>query len=90
MKFRALRIQNSQSFCMAYQQLPQAIQKKVDRQLAYLAADITHPGLRSKKMTDMKGIWEARIDSRYRFTFELSGGVVRLRTVGTHDIYQRP
>ncbi len=74
-------------FVNGYEILPQSIQKKVDRHLGYLAQDIAYPGLRARKMADRDGIWEARVDRRYRFTFELSQGIIHLRAVGTHDIY---
>jgi mRNA-degrading endonuclease RelE of RelBE toxin-antitoxin system len=82
--------QFAQAFTEAYTRLPRRIQRKVDRQLHYLARDITHPGLRVRKMIHMNGIWEARVDHRYRLTFELLDGKIYLRTVGRHDIYQRP
>ena len=80
----------SPSFNSAYRQLPTHIRHKVDRQIQTLVSNFTHPGLRARKMIHMGGIWEARVDRHYRFTFERDGSVILLRTVGTHDIYQRP
>ncbi len=86
----ATKLEYTRGFLESYSHLPQFIQKKVKRHLDYLAQDITHMSLRTRKMADLDGIWEARIDSRYRFTFDLSDGYIRLRALGTHDIYQRP
>lgn len=91
MSYQHQVFQFTQTFVKAYKQLPRAIQRKVKRQLRFLAQDITHPGLRAKKMIDTKGnIWEARIDGRYRVTFCKSGNTIHLRAIGKHDIYQRP
>lgn len=85
-----VKLEATPSFLKAYRQLPSSIQKKVDRNLQFLLNDITHPGLQAKKMTGMGGIWEARVDLHYRFTFEFSSGVICLRTVGSHEILDHP
>lgn len=75
-----------------FRHLPQTIQDKLTRQLKTLAEyGITHPGLSVRKMTSVsEEIWEARIDIHFRFTFEVNGGNVLLRRVGTHEIYRNP
>jgi mRNA-degrading endonuclease RelE of RelBE toxin-antitoxin system len=77
-------------FVRMYAKLPPAIRKKVDRQLFNLAQDIRHPALYARKMTGVGDIWEARVNSHYRMTFQITDNVIILRKVGTHDIYRNP
>lgn len=90
MNGKTIELEFTKHFRKAYSQLPKSIQTKVDRQLRILSLDRTHPGLRIRKMTDMGGIFEGRIDARFRFTFQKANGVIYLRELGTHNIYQRP
>lgn len=76
-------------FKKLYKRLPQAIQKKVKRQLNILAQDIRHPSLGVKKMENKKNIWEARVDIQYRITFKMQRETITLRAVGTHEIYRK-
>jgi len=85
--FRHQRIEYAATFIEAYQRLPQATQKKTNRQLQLLVQDITYPSLHIHKMTDMGCIWEGRIDYSTRFTFERRGVVIYL---GNHGIYLNP
>ena len=80
----------SSQFQKQYKRLPQAVKKKLNRQLKLLLTDYRHGSLASKKMTNQKNIWEARIDKHHRFTFTLAGEQIILRAVGTHEIYRNP
>jgi mRNA-degrading endonuclease RelE of RelBE toxin-antitoxin system len=72
-------------FRKAYQDLPENLQKKVDKQLRLLLRDFNHPSLQTKKIKGTKGIWEARVDHSHRFTFEIADETLFLRVVGNHD-----
>lgn len=72
-------------FKKSYKSLPESIQTKVDRQLATLEANFSHPSLRTKKIKGSGGIWEARVNDFYRMTFEIMDDVIYLRVVGNHD-----
>jgi mRNA-degrading endonuclease RelE of RelBE toxin-antitoxin system len=76
------------SFLEAYRRLPQSIQRKVDYRINLLAQNIGHPGLRARKVTGVTGIYEARVDRRYRLLYERLPGVLHFRSLGTHQIYQ--
>ena len=80
-----MKIRAYQRFGRAYRELPAAIQKKTDRQIRILSEDMMHPSLHAKKIKGKEAIWEARVDIRYRLTFENVGDTLFLRVVGNHD-----
>ncbi len=69
-----------------YARLPAVVQRRVDKALRLLEADLQHPSLRVKKMRGIENRWEARVSLKYRFTFTLAGDVCQLLQVGAHDI----
>jgi mRNA-degrading endonuclease RelE of RelBE toxin-antitoxin system len=77
-------------FKRLYRKLPQSQKTKLNRQLELLAQDMGHPSLGTKKMVNQPDVWEARIDIRHRFTFNVVGDRIILRAVGTHRIYRKP
>ena len=48
---------------------PIAVQKKFQKQLMFLLADIRHPSLHAKKYDESRAIWQARVDKDFRFYF---------------------
>jgi mRNA-degrading endonuclease RelE of RelBE toxin-antitoxin system len=80
----------TKNFVRDYRKLPQGIQQTVDKQLEFLLENAKHPSLNVKKMNDPRNIWEGRVTSGYRFTFQIEGDVYILRKVGTHDILKKP
>ena len=80
----------TKNFVRDYRKLPQEIQQTVDKQLEFLLENAKHPSLNVKKMNDPRNIWEGRVTSGYRFTFQIEGDVYILRKVGTHDILKKP
>lgn len=79
-------IQFTVRFVKQYEQLPKAIQRKVDKALRLLDADFRHPGLRSHPVGGMEGIFEAYVDVKYRMTFERYGNIFLMRNVDNHDV----
>jgi len=73
-----------------YEELPEKIQRLVDRKLDLLLRNPYHPSLRIKKMHDPREIWEGRITRGYRFTFQIKSDLYILRRVGAHDILKTP
>ena len=73
-----------------YAELPGEVKDIADKQFKLLLQNSKHPSLRIKKMEDPRGIWEGRITKRYRFTFQVQGGIYILRRIGTHDILRTP
>jgi mRNA-degrading endonuclease RelE of RelBE toxin-antitoxin system len=78
-------IQFTERFRNAYLALPPAIQRKADKTLVLLDANPRHPSLQTKPVRGAPGIYEARVDQRYRLTYERRGDVFVLRNVGGHD-----
>ncbi|HLE15424.1 MAG TPA: hypothetical protein VI776_11790 [Anaerolineales bacterium] len=79
-------IELTDSFKKSYRQLPPDIRNKVEKALRLLATDPRHPSLQSKPIEGAPGIFEARVNHRYRMTYErLAGDVLRMRVVGRHD-----
>ena len=73
-------------FKSAFTELPDSINKKVQKAIRLLANDPRHPSLQTKPIQGAKGIYEARADRAYRMTNErLPGDVLRMRVVGKHD-----
>lgn len=86
-----MRVLAYERFRTSYQRLPRAVQRKVDKQLAFLTANPRHPSLQVKPIQGVQGLWEARVDLHYRMTFEVIGEVIYLRVVGNHDeVLRRP
>jgi len=64
-------------FVKLYQNLPQQIQEKFDKQLVLLLENPRHPSLRVKKTKGQsEDIFEARISRGYRFTLKLKEIVI--------------
>lgn len=84
-----MKISYTESFKRNYKKLPKLLQKKADRILILLEADLGHPSIRAKKIQGAGDIWEGRIDKFHRFTFEINEGEILLRSIGEHDITKR-
>ena len=72
-------------FKKAYKRLPRPIQSKVKKALRLLDEDQQYPSLRVKRIQGTDGLYEGRIDHKYRFSFEFDGDDIQLRTVNNHD-----
>ncbi len=66
-------------------ELPVEIAEKFWKQLELLLQNPRHPSLHTKKIRRKRGVWEARVDQKYRFTFHYESGVIVLRAIGNHD-----
>ena len=72
-------------FRKAYRKLPTNIQDKAKKALRFLDEDPRHPSLRVRKIQGTDDIFEARIDRKYRLSFQFSGDDKILRNVDNHD-----
>ena len=84
-----MRLGRTDSFKSSYKKLPKFVQKKADRILTLLAADLRHPSIRAKKIQGTRDIWEGRVDKFHRFTFEIKADEIILRSIGSHDITKK-
>jgi len=64
--------------------LPKNIQEKTRKQFYYLIDDYRHPSLKTSKMRG-RGVFEARIDLHYRFSFVIEREQILVLTIGQHD-----
>lgn len=83
----------SNRYKRAFRALPDRIKQELQDTLEDLCKDPIRPGRRVSKMRGHHNpdIWEARLNSEYRLTFSIDdAGVVTLRNIGTHQIYDNP
>lgn len=69
----------------SYENAPPYIQRAFDRRIALLLKNLRHPSLRAKKYDEARGIWQARVDGRWRFYFTIEGDAYHL-----HDMIAHP
>lgn len=80
------KIKFTRRFLKSFAHLPRPVQEKIKKQLALLAENPRHPSLQTKPIQGAPGIYEARVDSDYRFTYERDADdTLVLRVVGKHD-----
>jgi len=79
------KLKSSKSFDKDIGNLPPNIKKLLEKQLGFLMDDPFHPSLKTEKIDKKRGIWAARVNIKYRFTFTMVGDVYFLRRVGDHD-----
>ena len=85
-----MRIERTERFKRNFQALPEAIQRRAEKQLVRFLQNPRHPSLRIKKMRGPQDIWEGRITQSYRFTFQIREETCILRRIGTHEILVTP
>jgi len=85
-----MKLKSTPTFDKNYQSLPMMIQKRTDEKLQLLLSNPQHPSLQIKKMKGVGEIWEGRVTTSYRFTFQIEGDTYILRKVGTHEILKKP
>lgn len=77
------------------------LRKKVVKTLAMLEANPLHPGLHLERITNDSSAWSARVDSRYRLSFDPCGylpagnpdwgaALTLLRILEHDDLYKSP
>ena len=85
-----MTIKTTSKFEKDFAALPEIIKKRAERQLAFFLENPNYPSLQTKKMIGHLNIWEGRISSSYRFTFNVIEECYILRRIGTHDILKTP
>jgi mRNA-degrading endonuclease RelE of RelBE toxin-antitoxin system len=81
-----LRLTRTERFKKSVLELDVRTREKLRKQLEILISNPRHPSLGIKKIKGTKTIFEARVNDRYRFTFEYGEkGEIILRVVGTHN-----
>lgn len=67
-----------------FTKLPEKLKQKTRKQFHFLLDNYNHPSLRIRKMSGV-GIFEARIDRGYRFTFMIIDSELFILSIGQHD-----
>lgn len=67
-----------------YEALTPALQRRMDKQLAFLLQNFLHPSLRSKKYDEGRNVWQARVNDDYRFYFTIYGDTYAIVTIRKH------
>lgn len=79
-----MKLDRTPHFLRAYYKAPKQIQKAFGKQVRLLMQDLHHPSLRAKKYDEAKDIWQARVNSDWRFYFKIVGDVFRLEEIRRH------
>jgi len=85
-----MNISTTKKFDKKFKKLSSKTQKAFQKQIGFLLSGNNHPSLNLKKMQGQINIWECRINKSYRFTFQINQKMIILRTIGTHDILNKP
>ena len=74
-------------FAQAAMRLAKEARAKLPKALKLLAEDYRHPGLQTKRIQGLgdREIFEALLDQKVRFTFQIQGDVLILRNIDAHD-----
>ena len=62
----------------SYEAAPGQVRKAFDKQTRLLAENLRHPPLRAKKYGEARGVWQARVNSDWRFYFTIEGDVYNI------------
>jgi mRNA interferase RelE/StbE len=82
----SLKLARTERFKKSVLELDGRAREKLRKQLEILISSPRHPSLRIKKIKGTRTIFEARVNDRYRFTFEYGEkGEIVLRVVGPHN-----
>ena len=71
-------------FKREFRKFPAKVKRAFNKQAAYLAQDIRHPSLRSKKYDEATAVWQARVTGTVRFYFRIEGDTYRLLNIRNH------
>ena len=82
-----MRIILTAEFVSRYDDLPEKIQAKAEKQEKYFRENPFHPSLHTEKLEPRhKEVWSIRVDRRYRIAFRfIDGDTALFLTVGPHD-----
>jgi len=74
----------SNRFIRQYHALSPERKAKFDKQLGFLLINLRHPSLRAKKYDEVRDIWQARVDGRYRFYFQIDCETYKILSIIPH------
>jgi hypothetical protein len=68
----------------SYEEAPLEIRKRCDKQILFPSHDIRHPSLRAKKYDREEGVWQVRVNRKWRFYFTIDGDAYTMIDVIPH------
>jgi mRNA-degrading endonuclease RelE of RelBE toxin-antitoxin system len=71
-------------FRRSYQHAPASVQRAFDRRAMFLLENIRHPSLRAKKYDETRDLWQARVNSAWRFYFQIEDDTYMLLDIIPH------
>jgi mRNA-degrading endonuclease RelE of RelBE toxin-antitoxin system len=79
-----MRIELTRRADKDYRNLPQILQKQVDKQLGFLQDNLRHPSLDAKKYGGTDDVWQGRLNRDYRFYFRIVDDTYRILMIIAH------
>lgn len=86
-------VKTSRHFKKEFKKLPVDIKESAKKKLRFLLDNLSHPGLRVKKVMgyhEEPPIMEMSLNMSFRITFQVFPDFIYLRHVGTHEIFRHP
>jgi plasmid maintenance system killer protein len=68
-----MQLHYTERFRRSYLGAPGPIRRALDRRVELLVHNLRHPSLRAKKYDEARDIWQARVNSDWRFYFRIEG-----------------
>ena len=79
-----MRLDYSPQFLRSWDKVPLQVQRRFEKQSAFLLENLRHPSLRAKKYDEARDIWQARVDRAWRFYFQIRGDTYYLLNITPH------
>jgi mRNA-degrading endonuclease RelE of RelBE toxin-antitoxin system len=79
-----MRLDYSPQFLRSWNKAPLQVQRRFEKQAAFLLENLRHPSLRAKKYDEARDIWQARVDGSWRFYFQIRGDTYDLLNITPH------
>lgn len=67
-----------------YETLSMERKAKFDKQVDFLSSDLRHPSLHAKKYDEAQNVWQARVNSHYRFYFKIESDAYKILSIIPH------
>jgi mRNA-degrading endonuclease RelE of RelBE toxin-antitoxin system len=68
----------------ALEAAPADVRKAFFKQVTFLAHNLSHPSLHTKKYNEAEDLWQARVSRDWRFYFNIAGDTYIIRDIIRH------
>ncbi|TSC55917.1 MAG: hypothetical protein Greene071421_580 [Parcubacteria group bacterium Greene0714_21] len=79
-----MKVRFAEPFSRAYTKLSHQTKQNFEKQLKFLIRNLRHPSLHAKKYNEANDVWQARVDSKYRFYFQILGETYLILNIFKH------